>query len=236
LDQNFVEELQSVGPVIRQELATPDQIAFAEKHVSQTYSQFIAQHGYGTVCEGRFQFCPIDRFRPLAALIFKADPDFSHTDCHIVGFDAFGMRVQAWSEKHYSVAIDLLEYKVSNIALAPSILNYMPPLPDTPRAPRNRETMTRMILPHEREAGDMWDWQDEPMYARCAEAYGALEFGECYGFFPSLGMVGFQSRFRAVENIKRVKALEHFCMIAQMQDFNLVRYNMGRDEIVRPIG
>ncbi len=236
MDQSFLDELNEIGTPVRKEAATPGQIAFGLQHVSETYAQFIGQHGYGTIHSGRFQFCPIERFRPLAALIFKADADFSHNDCHIVGFDAFGTELHAWSEKHFFVKIDLLEYKVECIEIAPSLLNFTLPASEVAPPPKTADSMTRMILPTDHETGEMWDYKGDPMYTRCVKAYGALEFGEVYGFFPSLGLVGYNSTFRSVENIKRVKALEHFSMIAQMQDFNLVRYNMGRDEVVRQIG
>lgn len=94
------------------------QVADAREGVSQTYAEFIQTRGYGLVRGGRFQFCPADEYRPIVALIFKADPDFSHNDTRILGYDAFGMDVVAWSEKHNLVNIDLLEYKVRCMALA----------------------------------------------------------------------------------------------------------------------
>ncbi|NJM83036.1 MAG: DUF1851 domain-containing protein [Tabrizicola sp.] len=236
MDQLFSDDLKGRGILVRREGATPNQVSFAADHVSETYSQFIAQYGYCMMFDGRFQFCPIERFRPLAALIFKADPDFSHNDCHIVGFSAFGSLIYAWSEKHDFVKIDLLKYRIECNTLAPDVLDMSIFEDDDPPRPQNRESLTRLILPFEENDCDIRDYDDNLMYAQCAKACGALEYGQVYGFFPSLGFVGYKTKFRSVENINRVKALEHFAMIAQMQDFHLVRYNMGRDEIVRPIG
>ncbi len=237
LEQNFELELKEDVGLPNFDLApTRDQVAFGREHFSNTYAEFIKTYGYGRVRGGRFQFCPIDVFRPLAALIFKADPDLSHTDCHIVGYDAFGQSVTAWSERNRHVEIDLLEYQVSCTDIAPDIFNIPIPIPKGNTVPINRETLTRTILPSDPDAGECWDWMENKMFDRCVKTYGALEFGEVYGFFPSLGLTGYDSRARVVENIKRVKALEHFCMIAQMQNFTLVRHHKGRLEPVRPIG
>ena len=237
LELNFEHTLkEDVGLPSFDLVPTPEQVAFGREHVSNTYAEFIETYGYGRVRGGRFQFCPIDIYRPLAALIFKADPDFSHNDTFILGYDAFGMSITAWSEKYWHVSIDMLEYKITCSKLAPHIFNIPIPAPKGPTVPVNRETMTRTILPNGREAGECWDWMENKMYDRCVKAYGALGFGEVYGFFPSLGLTGYDSRARVVENIKRVHALEYFCIIAQMQEFSLIRHNKGREEMIRPIG
>lgn len=217
-------------------MPTEAQVAFAREHVSNTYAEFIDTYGYGIVLGGRFQFCPIDMYRPLAALIFRADPDLSHNNCFILGFDAFGMAVTAWSEKYWNVQIDLLQYRITASKLAPPVFDFPIPAPKGSTDQVNRETMTRSILPSDKDTGECWDWKENKMFERCVKAYGALEFGQAYGFFPALGMVGYDSRSRAVENIKRVKALEHFCIVAQMQNFDLVRHNRGTTEVVRPVG
>lgn len=237
LEVNFEKKLnRTVGFPSGGFAPTKEQVAFAREHVSNTYAEFIETYGYGLVRGGRFQFCPIDVYRPLAALIFKADPDFSHNDCFMLGFDAFGMRVTAWSEKYWNVEIDLLQYTITSGKLAPPVFDFPIPVPKGSTTPVNRETMTRGILPGDKDSGECWDWRENKMFDRCVGAYGALEFGEAYGFFPALGMVGYESRSRAVESVRRIKALEYFCMIAQMRNFDLVRHNRGRNEVVRPIG
>ncbi|PTV93405.1 hypothetical protein C8J27_11720 [Rhodobacter aestuarii] len=237
LEKNFEEKLrEDVGLPTRDLDPTPEQVAFGREHFSNTYAEFIETFGYGRVRGGRFQFCPIDVFRPLAALIFKADPELSHNDCHIVGYDAFGRDVTVWSQRFNVVHVDLLQYKIRNLSLAPSDLGTMPiPVPVNP-VPLNRETRTRSILPSTADIGECWDWQEGKMFDRCVKGLGALEFGEVYGFVPSLGLTGYNTRSRVVENVRRQRALEHFCMIAQLQPFRLVRNFGPREETVREIG
>jgi len=86
------------------------------------------------------------------------------------------------------------------------------------------------------EFADFLDIMGNPMYAACQKAHGKLEPGECYGFFPALAISGVFGPFRRVENIKRVKALEHFTILAQMDTFHLVRLAPEGYAPVRPIG
>ena len=74
------------------------------------------------------------------------------------------------------------------------------------------------------------------MFNRCVKQHGPLQMGECYGFFPSLGMFEFGTKTKDVDHVKRVSALEHFTMIAQLKPFNLVRTVRGKTVIVREIG
>ena len=235
LERNFELELEDMGPYTPARFPTVEQIEDGREGVSNTYATFIETRGYGLVRGGRYQFCPADQYRSLAALIFKADTDFSHKDTRILGFDAFGMELVAWSEKHNTVRIDLLEYQIRCMSLAKPVLNYPMPIPKKP-VPLNRETRTRTILPTDEDTGECWDWQENRMYEAAVRKLGQLEFGEVYGFVPSLGLTGYNSRSRTLDNVQRVKALEHFCLIAQLKPFHLVRSNMGRTETIREIG
>jgi hypothetical protein len=91
-------------------------------------------------------------------------------------------------------------------------------------------------MPLDEDDRECWDQQQRPMFTRCVQQHGALRDGECFGFVPSLGMVGYESKYRSVEHIKRVKALEHFCLIAQLQPFKLTRLTSRGYEYQREIG
>ena len=60
----------------------------------------------------------------------------------------------------------------------------------------------------------------KPLFTRALRKCGALEFGECYGFFPALGLGG----LGVLSELRRVRALEHFAIIAQLEPIEL-RYN-----------
>jgi len=69
---------------------------------------------------------------------------------------------------------------------------------------------------------------------------GPLAPGEVYGFFPALQLGGAYT----IESLRRVKAPEHFALLAQLAPMNLIeltppeppRFPYGRHVIIRPIG
>lgn len=235
LEKNFEIKLGDMSPYTPALFPIPAQIADGREGVSNTYAEFIETRGYGLVRGGRFQFCPADVYRPIAALIFAGDPDFTHKDTRILGFDAFGMELTCWSEKHNLVKVDLLRYQVRCTALAPIVFAMPLPVPKK-TVPINRETLTRMILPADKDTGECWDWREDRMYAQAVKAYGALEFGEMYGVMPSLGITGYHSRERELKNVKRLKTLEHMALIAQLKPFHLIQTERGVAKEVRQIG
>ncbi|WP_259779841.1 DUF1851 domain-containing protein [Aestuariispira ectoiniformans] len=82
------------------------------------------------------------------------------------------------------------------------------------------------------KAINAYDEDDKPLFARAKKKLGALEPGECYGFFPALAMGGAPK----LENLKRVQALEHFLFLAQLQQFTLVDFLSRPVREVRLIG
>ena len=235
IEANMQKKIDYLGSPSDAIPATEEQIQFAREHISNSYGCFMKEYGVGHYFNRGWQFCDPEEFRPLAALIFKADPDFSHNDCHIVGFSAFGDLI-VWSEQHWIVNIHLLEYMIKCNRLYKSVSNIPLPAPKRPTVLVTAETVTRSLIPSEPDVGEFWDRDGREMFARCVKAHGPLEAGECFGFVPSLGMTGYNSKYRYVEHVQRLKALEHFCLIAQMKDFHLVRHNMGQKEQMRVIG
>ncbi len=235
MHEDFQFTIDNQGPPQDAKPLTREQVAFFKQHFPDSFYEFITIYGLGHYFDRGWWLVDPQEYRPLLALIFKADPDFDHNSCHLVGYSAFG-DLRIWSEKYFTILVDLLTYEVTNQKLAPSVSNIPLPKLENPR-PITAENLVSGVIPDEKEVRELWDFpENEPMFKRCVKEHGALERGECYGFVPSLGMVGFNSKFRRVEYVKRVKALEHFCMIAQMQDFVLTLRNKGRKEIVRTIG
>ncbi|MER0240400.1 T6SS immunity protein Tdi1 domain-containing protein [Fulvimarina sp. MAC8] len=96
--------------------------------------------------------------------------------------------------------------------------------------------MAASILPFQQDDVDFSDYLGEPMFSPCVERYGAPTMDECYGFFPALAIAGLDSPTRSVDHIKRVKALEHYTFLAQLDTFYLTRIGPSGFESVRPIG
>lgn len=191
-------------------------------------------YGFGELFGGLFKFCEPDRFRSILALIFKADPDFSHRDCHIIGFTAFG-ELRVWSERHGPVDIDLPACRVGCSALAPTKFITLDSAPQTDTLPTD-DSMARAMIPFDQEDVDYQDFAGRPMYRRCVKTHGALTSEECFGFFPALAVSGEGSRFQSVDKIKRVTAIEHFALLAQLAPFTLTKVGPRGFEHIRAIG
>jgi hypothetical protein len=61
---------------------TAEQIVYARDHLPSSYVDFLVDFGLGNYFKRGIQFCDPQEFRPLMALIFKTDSEFSHKDCH----------------------------------------------------------------------------------------------------------------------------------------------------------
>jgi hypothetical protein len=75
-------------------------------------------HGLGTLQGGRLRLCLPSDFDGLLSQIFQADPDFSHQDCYVIGYSAFGHLI-LWSKRHWIVEVDLN----SGILTAPGLID-----------------------------------------------------------------------------------------------------------------
>lgn len=235
LEQNFQEYIDDVGEPQGGAVLTSEQLGYVREHLPSSLAGFLEEFGFGGYFANGWQLCDPLKFRTLAALIFKADPDLNHNNTHIIGFSAFGT-LAVWSEKHWDISVDLLQYEVECFSLAKPILNVPLPPPPISARPVNDISMASNILPFDNEVREFWDRDGRPLFSRCVKKYGKLELGECYGFVPSLGATGYNSKFRYLEYIQRLSALEHFMIISQFKPFHLTRLNMGNNEIIREIG
>lgn len=181
-----------------------------------------------------FRFCNPNRFRSVLALVFKGDDDFTHRDCHVLGFSAFG-EIRAWSERYGALDIDLPAARVACAALAPTDFKNFGNIA-LPKVSFTDDSLVRSMIPFDQEDVDYQDFSGKPMYRACVKSHGVLEADECYGFFPALAISGEGSKFQGVDKIRRVKAIEHFVLLAQIAPFTLVKIGSRGFETVRAIG
>jgi len=224
LHENFQYCLDEYNPSGKAEKLTAEQITRLEMLLPQPIMDFLKVHGFESFHNGLFQMCDPQIMRPLLAMIFKGDKDFHHRDCLVIGYTAFGQLI-CWSNILDDFYIFLPENTVYSRRLA---------RPDAV-VKASKDHIASGIIP-DAEDVDFLDIMGNPMYEACQKAHGKLESGECYGFFPALAISGVFGPFRRVENIKRVKALEHFSILAQMDTFYLVHLASEGYVPVRPIG
>ena len=175
----------------------------------EVFQKFGLAHLYG----GRLLLCNPRDFEPVIHLLFDGDPDFNPQQIGVFAYSQFGILL-CWDETNWIIEINLQDA----IVTCKGFLH-----PDRKRA----ETSSIVTALTSFENIDL-DWEDDDgktLFTRAQKALGPLAYGECYGFFPALPLGG-PSR---LENLRRVKAVEHFAMRAQLQEFKL------RDYLSRPI-
>jgi hypothetical protein len=224
LHENFQYFVRKYGPPTDVVAATEEQLNELTKIVPSTYVDFIRVYGFGRYYDGLFQMCRPYEMKAVTDIIFAGDPQIDPEDVHVVGYNAFG-ELYCWTGAFYKIRVTLATGMVFSHAL--TWPNWKPEI--TP------EQAVSYILPVQEDV-DFEDHLCEPMYVRCQTQYGKLEPGECYGFFPALAVSGIFSPMRSVEHIKRVKALEHFTILAQMGEFYLTDTDGEKFVAIRPIG
>ncbi|WP_244446718.1 GAD-like domain-containing protein [Neorhizobium galegae] len=234
LDSFFEDTIAEIGPPQRCIPMTPEQENRLSKQLPASFMAFLLQYGFGDYFDRKVQYCDPAEFSPILALVFAGDPDFSHRDCFVVGYSAFG-RLICWSQRHDQFEIDLVDLRMTSRKLAPT--QFILP-PGTIKRERSTDpnVLARSLLVSDQRDYEEFDAQDQPMFARCRAMHGDLERNECYGYFPAIATVGLDSPVRRVENIRRVAALEHFAILAQLGTFHLMRLERGQYTAVRPIG
>lgn len=232
LTEEFQEIISDIGMPQNSIPLSADELSSLGERVPGTIKEFWAAYGIGSFFDGLFQMCEPTKFAPILALVFKADKDFDHRECSVLAYTAFGY-LYVWSRKHGVVRIDLPGGMVFSRALAPTV--FKGEQADAVLAD-NDEKMALAIFPFSADDVDYSDVNGKPMFKRCRKEHGPLASGECYGFFPALALSPQGQSTRRVENVKRVKALEHFAILAQLDTFHLTKLSPDGFEVVRPIG
>ena len=177
-------------------------------HVPDDLLAFWQAHGIGLWEKGRFQFCLPQRFAPVVNRIFANDCEILPNETHVIGYSAFG-NLLVWNEVHQRLLIDLLMLEV-----------------DVPKLRRNKQgqdyplTVPLVRLGASETTFDVFEDTEtaEPLFKRAMAKLGALEPGQCYGFFPAPAFGGRQT----LDHLQRVGAREHFSFLADLDRFRLI--------------
>lgn len=179
---------------------------------------FWSNQGIGTLSNGMLRVCLPNTFDGLLQQIFHSDSDFSHNDCHLIGYSAFG-KLFVWSERHWMVTVDLISALVSAPCHDPAN-----------KLNANASLITGLF--RERDYLDQHDKDQKLLFKKAVKKLGKPGRGEAFGFMPALALGGNAD----LNNIRIVPALEHFSILAQLQPFNLISYLPGQAGLGRKIG
>ena len=179
------------------------------------------QYGLFTLREGRLQLCDPLEFAGILALIFKSDVQFIHQNCYVFAYTAFGV-LYCWSDQLALIIVDLISGHVTSRGALGKIK-------------KGAKIDNQIYVPFglSDQALDLADEDNKPLFSESVKQLGLLEIGECYGFVPTLALGGAQR----LENLKRVRATEHFSIVAQTLEFQLVDIQgYGEATVLRPVG
>ncbi len=210
LNPNFAFCVKKFGQPEGGEAVPADIIAAYARKTPSTLQDFWRECGVGVWLDGRFQLCRPDRYQSLLAMVLAGDPDFKPDDCTLIGFSAFG-KLMIWHNVNYFLTVDLVN-KVAHTQHTSPKHPILPPEKALGSDLARVDDPTYDFFEHTPEA--------KPLFARAAKKLGAVAFGECYGFVPAMGLGG----LGVLAELKRVRALEHFAIIAQLEPIEL-RYN-----------
>lgn len=209
------------GPVSGGAHLSQDKLERFAPSFPRIMEMFWRKNPLGPMLKGAYWLCEPDLFAPVIEVLFRGDPNFAPDRTHAVAYSVFG-RLVAWNEDHWGLEVDLLVGTVTCNGLA------------YPEKKDIADLHAISAIEGFRELADL-DVEDENgkwLYNRVRKKLGATEYGECYGFFPTLPLGGAIS----LDTVRKVRAREHFLMLAQMQDFVLKDYLSRPIREIRHIG
>ncbi len=208
------------NPVLKIPFTDREHLALRRFFPNQV-ADFCFNIGRSVLRDGLIQSCHPDDMRGVLALILGADRDFSHDNCHAFAYSAFGV-IFFWME----------EYGYGNISIYEGRLTHKNFVKGQHAGPMAVNAVSVPFWLSD-QALDFEDDAGKPLFKRAAKKLGSLEVGECYGFVPALALGGIAD----IAHLKRLKAPEHFAIVAQAMEYNLIDVQgYGQSVVVRPIG
>jgi hypothetical protein len=226
MNENFAYRVKKFGMPRAPIQLTSEQESRFKDILPYPIVEFLQECGLGTYFGGLFRFCDPKDLKSILALVFKTDAEFNHDNVHVVAHTAFG-DLWCWNDDYGIMRIDLSTGMILCIQLTSGYGKL---------TEGERERNSSDVIPLYEDDADFPDFMDEPMYERCVSRLGAVDRTECFGFFPALAVAGWNSPGRSVEHVKKVKALEHYALLAQFSEFSIVSVGRSGYEVFRPIG
>lgn len=221
LHKAFQYVIEKYGEPTQRLSLTEDEMRTVSDFFPKNLVDLYQVYGRCVFRDGRIQLCRPSDFSGTLAMIFGTDSDFSHKNCQTFAYSAFGS-LYLWNKDFGLVDLNLLSGEVRCRILTKGR-----------QEGGDIENLVFSPFSLRDEALDLYDIEGSPLFSRALKQYGRLEIGECYGFVPALALGGLP----IIDDIKRLKAPEHFAIISQMIDFNLIDVQgYGEAVIVRPIG
>ncbi len=223
MNEDFAYVAQKLAPPLQ--TAHPGQalVAQFQSKLPSGLIEFWQEYGIGSWAGGKFQFCNPADYAGVVTLILRGDPDLSPDHTHLIGYGAFADLV-LWNEKFHGLLVNLPYLRATADFIRP---NRKPSEPNIALSSRlyhlsNKRTFT--LFDNTASAA--------PIYERCVKRLGPPDLGECYGLHPALALGGSTD----IASVKRVRAREHFAILAQLGPIRLLNYDGLKEIFVRNLG
>jgi hypothetical protein len=221
--------VRTLGPPRQAQRVGADEAALYQDRVPPRLIRFWQEHGRGSYFDGLYWICDPAPLRAVIDLVFKDDPELDSADMTAVAYTAFG-HVTVWDRRRANINV---HFQLSSVFVPPERAHIDSAtgerFPDDYMIGTAVGIVRSQYLP------------SEHAFLEAARArLGPLTAGEVYGFFPALQLGGAYT----VENLRRVKAAEHFTQLVQLAPMNLVAltppappaFPYGRQTVIRRIG
>lgn len=215
----IIEHVEASGPITASRNVAPEELATWRGKLPDILLDIWNKFGLIQTYGGLIQWCLPEDMSRVVDLVLKGDREFDASRIYPYAYSAFG-EIYCWSPEWRRVRINLVGGTVW-------VNQYFNPK-DRYNANLNAISAVEKATP---EHHDAWDEDEKPLFDRAVAALGVPDFGECFGFFPALSMGG----AARLENLRRVKALEHFTFLAQTQEFMLTGLMVPPQDML-PIG
>lgn len=172
-----------------------------------TLRGLLIRRGRSIFRNGRIQLCHPQDLAMVMDQILAHDVDLAPSDTHAYAYSAFGT-IYFVHGLHGAGQIDLLNGTIlcKRLAEGPSS-----------SCDIGQSATTPFRLPD--DTLDLISHEGQPLFDAATLKHGALDVGQCFGFFPALGMGGIAH----LDSLQAVNAPIHFSILAQLADFQLVR-------------
>jgi hypothetical protein len=220
LNAGFQYSLKKFGEPDIYDKPSPKELDVWTSQVLEPLIDFWREFGWTSFLKGRLWLPNPHDFTPLMEVLFDEDPDIDHTKCHLISYTAFG-DLGIWSE----------EVRVIRVSL-PQGWCFCEGITGGPFEGNIENLATFPFIGNVKTGYDVVDENGKPLFNRAVKKYGALEPRECFGYVPALAMGGSGD----LDEIQRVKALEHFIFISQLQPLTLMKWEGTSIVPVRHIG
>lgn len=203
MNANFAYLVEQYGKPAQAEPFGADEAQRLQGKLPESLLEFWSECGIGSWMNTKLQFCHPDRYTGIVDAIFDGDNEFTPGKTHLYGFGAFG-ELQLWNEDRETLSVNLPYLSAYAASSAP----------DWSKSDGDIALVSTLFGLEDK--GNLSLFEDlpgtPPLFDKCVKAHGRLAMGECYGLFPALALGGNCK----ITNVRRVRALEHFALLAQL--------------------